>query len=83
MGCFASSSKMAQDAIKLCRIKMSVAAILYELAGFIANTEKMRIEAEIDPAFREIMDAIASLSKSGSGSPGGARKTFMEMFVAV
>ena len=45
---------MAQDAIKLCRIKMSVAAILYELAGFIANPEKMRIEAEIDPAFREI-----------------------------
>jgi hypothetical protein len=51
MRCFASSGEVVQGAINLCRLKMSISAVLYKLAGFIANTEKMQIE--IGPAFRE------------------------------
>jgi hypothetical protein len=54
MGRLASSTKVVQGTIKLCWIKVSVSAILYQLARFIANPEKMRIDEKVGPALREI-----------------------------
>jgi hypothetical protein len=52
--CCASSLKVVQGAINLCRIKVSVSAILNELARFIANPYQMRIKKEVHRAFREV-----------------------------
>ncbi len=76
MSCFASSGEVVQGSINLCHLKMSISAVLYKLAGFIANTEKMRIETEIDPAFREIDGRNRVVPRIGLRIAGRCQKNF-------
>ena len=83
MGRFARSSEVVQNTIELCRVEVSISAVLYELTGFIANPQQMWIKKEVGPALSQVQGHDRTTVKVRLGIAQRCKKNIHEIFLAV